>query len=49
MEIEKYFDLISTNVVLGTNVFSDLGASFSDFFGGTSDIYQNKLEKIYKV
>lgn len=49
MEIEKYFDLISTNVVLGTNVFSDIGASFSDFFGGTSDIYQTKLERIYKV
>lgn len=49
MEIEKYCDLVSTNVVLGTNVFSDIGASFSDFFGGTSDIYQNKLEKIYKV
>jgi uncharacterized protein YbjQ (UPF0145 family) len=49
MEIEKYFDLISTNVVLGTNIFSDIGASFSDFFGGTSDLYQNKLERIYKV
>lgn len=49
MKIEKYFDLISTNVVLGTNVFSDIGASFSDFFGGTSAIYQNKLERIYKV
>lgn len=49
MKIEKYFDFISTNVVLGTNVFSDLGASFSDFFGGTSDIYQNKLDKIYKT
>lgn len=49
MEIEKYFELISTNVVLGTNVFSDIGASFSDFFGGTSEIYQNKLERIYKV
>lgn len=49
MEIEKYFDLISTNVVLGTNVFSDIGASFSDFFGGTSEIYQNKLERIYRI
>jgi uncharacterized protein YbjQ (UPF0145 family) len=49
MEIEKYFDLISTNVVLGTNVFSDIGASFSDFFGGSSEVYQNKLERIYKV
>lgn len=49
MEIEKYYDLISTNVVLGTNIFSDIGASFSDFFGGTSEIYQNKLERIYKI
>ncbi len=49
MEIEKYYDLISTNVVLGTNIFSDIGASFSDFFGGSSEIYQNKLERIYKI
>ncbi|MEB2782802.1 YbjQ family protein [Algoriphagus sp. C2-6-M1] len=49
MKIERYFDLISTNVVLGTNIFSDFGASLSDIFGGSSDIYQNKLEKIYKI
>lgn len=49
MEIEKYYDLISTNVVLGTNILSDIGASFSDLFGGTSDIYQNKLDSIYKI
>jgi uncharacterized protein YbjQ (UPF0145 family) len=46
-EIEKYIDLISTNVVIGTNFFSDLGASFTDLFGGYSDTYQNKLQKIY--
>lgn len=46
-EIEKYIDLISTNVVIGTNFFSDLGASFTDIFGGYSDTYQNKLQKIY--
>jgi uncharacterized protein YbjQ (UPF0145 family) len=48
-KIIKYLDFITTNVVLGTNVLSDIGASFSDFFGGTSDIYQNKLEKIKKI
>jgi len=47
--IENYFELISTNVVVGTNFFSDLGASFTDFFGGLSNTYQNKLEKIYKI
>ena len=45
--IEKYIDLITTNVVVGTNVFSDFGASITDFFGGTSQTYQNKLQKIY--
>ncbi len=49
MKIERYFDLVSINVVLGTNLFSDIGASFTDLFGGASDIYQNKLEKIYKT
>ena len=48
-EIEKYVDLISTNVVVGTNMFSDLGASLTDLFGGFSDTYQGKLQKIYQV
>ena len=46
--IEKYIDLISTNVVVGTNIFSDFGASLSDIFGGFSETYQNKLQLIYK-
>lgn len=46
--IERYIDIISTNVVIGTNVFSDFAASFTDFFGGTSETYQKKLDSIYK-
>lgn len=46
--IERYIDIISTNVVIGTNVFSDFAASFTDFFGGTSETYQKKLDIIYK-
>ena len=46
-EVEKYIDLVSTNVVIGTNAFSDIGASLTDFFGGFSDTYQNKLQEIY--
>ena len=49
VEIEKYIDVISTNVVVGTNFFSDFGASFTDLFGGLSDSYQAKLQKIYKI
>ena len=48
-EIVKYIDLISTNVVVGTNFFSDFGASLTDLFGGYSDTYQNKLQEIYKI
>lgn len=48
-EIDKYIDLISTNVVLGTNLFSDFGASITDVFGGTSKNYAGKLQKIYSI
>lgn len=46
IEIEKYLGVINTNLVIGTNIFSDIGASFTDFFGGSSHSYQNKLEKM---
>lgn len=46
--IEKYIDTICANTVIGTNAFSDIGASFTDFFGGYSGSYQNKLGEIYE-
>lgn len=46
-EIEKYLELISTNVVVGTNMFSDIGASLTDIFGGFSHSYQDKLQEIH--
>ena len=36
-EITSYIRLVSTNVVIGTNFFSDFAASFTDFFGGRSN------------
>ncbi len=47
--IQKYIELLSINVVLGTNFFSDFGASLTDIFGGFSDTYQNKLQRIYQM
>jgi len=35
-EILRYDDPRAANVVIGTNVFSDIGASYFDFFGGCS-------------
>jgi uncharacterized protein YbjQ (UPF0145 family) len=45
--IKKYIGAICSNIVIGTNVFSDFAASFTDFFGGRSDSYKRKLEIIY--
>ncbi|MCM0717373.1 YbjQ family protein [Parabacteroides sp. W1-Q-101] len=46
--VVKYLGVVSTNIVIGTNVFSDIIASFSDFFGGYSGRYKSKLELIYE-
>ncbi|WP_414712714.1 heavy metal-binding domain-containing protein [Sphingobacterium sp. UBA5670] len=32
-KISRYNDPIAANVVIGTTVFSDIGASYIDFFG----------------
>lgn len=47
VSIKKYIGAICTNIVIGTNIFSDFAASFTDFFGGRSDSYKRKLEIIY--
>lgn len=44
--IQKYLGIINTNIVIGTNIFSDIGASIVDIFGGNSTSYQNKLEQM---
>jgi uncharacterized protein YbjQ (UPF0145 family) len=37
---------ITTNVVIGTTVFSDIGASYADSFGGRSTSYK-KMQAMY--
>lgn len=44
--IKKYIDVVNANIVIGTNIFSDIAASFTDFFGGKSTSYKNKLESM---
>ncbi|MFC3356137.1 heavy metal-binding domain-containing protein [Sphingobacterium zeae] len=39
---------IAANVVIGTNIFSDVGASYVDFFGGRSTSYERKMQEMYK-
>ena len=45
--IKSYIGAINTNIVLGTNFFSDFAASFTDVLGGTSNTYQRKMNLMY--
>ncbi|WP_149914321.1 YbjQ family protein [Sphingobacterium cavernae] len=45
--IKKYLDPITKNIVIGSNVLSDIGANFMDFFGGRVDTFEKKLSAIY--
>lgn len=46
IEIEAYLGVVASNVVTGTGLFSDISASFSDFFGGRSNAYKKQLDSI---
>ena len=46
-KISEYLGLVNANVVIGANIFSDILASLTDVFGGTSGTYQSKLNDLY--
>lgn len=43
--ILNYCGIVSTQVVLGANLFRDLSASIRDFFGGRTNSYETVLIK----
>lgn len=45
--IKRYLGVVNANVVIGTNLFSDIAASLTDVFGGRSGSYKSKLNTIY--
>lgn len=45
--VRRYISVVNANVVIGTNIFSDIVASLTDVFGGRSDSYKSKLTNIY--
>ena len=47
--IIKYLKPITAHIVIGTNVFSDFIASWTDFLGGQSETYQKKLSESYQL
>jgi uncharacterized protein YbjQ (UPF0145 family) len=46
-QIKAYLGVLNTNIVIGTNLFSDFAASFTDVFGGSSGTYQRKMDMMY--
>ena len=48
IKVIKHLKPVYANVVVGTNIFSDFFASFTDILGGYSNTYQGKLNKIYE-
>lgn len=44
-----YLGIVRSNMIVGTNVFKDLFASFSDFFGGFSGKYKGELNRVYEA
>lgn len=45
--IRKHLKPVTSHVVAGTNIFSDIFASWSDIFGGRSTSYQKQLTSLY--
>lgn len=44
-KIVKYYNIISSEVVIGTGIFSEVSASIDDLFGMTSNAFEKKLSK----
>ncbi len=44
-EIERYFDLITSEVVLGAGIFSEFEGAFSDFLGTRGSSFEFKLKE----
>ncbi|MCH4821766.1 YbjQ family protein [Gramella lutea] len=46
-KLKQHIKPITSHVVAGTNIFSDVFASWSDVFGGRSKSYQKQLTSLY--
>ncbi|OGC76456.1 MAG: hypothetical protein A2Z27_04530 [candidate division Zixibacteria bacterium RBG_16_50_21] len=43
-KVEKYIDIESVEIVVGTGMFSELSGGISDFFGARSGAFELKLQ-----
>jgi uncharacterized protein YbjQ (UPF0145 family) len=47
--IDKYIEMCSERIVVGTGLFSEFFAGFSDVFGGRSAKFEARLNELYEV
>lgn len=45
--VKKYKGMICANQVVGANVIDDIFASWTDFFGGNSGAYRDRLDELF--
>ena len=45
--VKEYKGMVCVNQVVGANVIADIFASWTDFFGGTSGVYRNRLDDLF--
>lgn len=45
-EVTEIISVVHNRIVLGTNLFSDISAGFSDIFGGKNTAYEKRLAEI---
>jgi len=43
-EIVNYIKPVYSNLIVGSNFFRDIGASFTDFFGGRATLYEKNIQ-----
>lgn len=48
VKITEYLGVVNANIVIGANFFADFAASITDFFGGSSDAYQSRMNEMYE-
>ena len=47
--VEKYIDIESVEIVIGTGMISEMTTEFADFFGNRSNAFEDKLRRAKEI
>ena len=48
-EIQQYLGIVAGEAIMGADVFKDISASITDFFGGRSTSYEEQLREAKEI